>query len=206
MMALIRADNLHSRLVFWLKIALPLVALALLATLFLFGRPIRPEDAIPYASTDITDRAKDPRVTEPVFASMTSDGAALTITAAEARPGVAGTDNAGLAKDMTALMEMPDGSSAQVTAPLVQMDRPSQRAILTGGVQIVTSNGYTAVMPGLSVDTTQTDLVSLGPVDATGPPGKLHAQTLHLGVGALGGYELKFTGGVTLVYLPKGGL
>ena len=58
-MALIRADNLHSRLVFWLKIALPLVALALLATLFLFGRPIRPEDAIPYASTDITDRAKD---------------------------------------------------------------------------------------------------------------------------------------------------
>jgi lipopolysaccharide export system protein LptC len=77
MMALTRADNLHSRLVFWLKIALPLVALALLATLFLFGRPIRPEDAIPYASTDITDRAKDPRVTEPVFASMTSDGAAL---------------------------------------------------------------------------------------------------------------------------------
>ena len=206
MMALIRADNLHSRLVFWLKIALPLVALALLATLFLFGRPIRPEDAIPYASTDITDRAKDPRVTEPVFASMTSDGAALTITAAEARPGVAGTDNAGLAKDMTALMAMPDGSSAQVTAPLVQMDRPSQRAILTGGVQIVTSNGYTAVMTGLSVDTTQTDLVSLGPVDATGPPGKLHAQTLHLGVGASGGYELKFTGGVTLVYLPKGGL
>jgi len=107
---------------------------------------------------------------------------------------------------MIALMEMPDGSSAQVTAALVQMDRPSQRAILTGGVQIVTSNGYEAVMLGMSVDTTQTDLVSLGPVDATGPPGKLHAQTLHLGVGASGGYELKFTGGVTLVYLPKGGL
>ena len=205
-MALARADNLHSRLVFWLKIVLPLTALALLATLFLFGRPISPEDAIPYANTDITDRVKDPRVTSPVFAGMTEDGAALTITAAEARPGAAGTDNAGLARAMSALMELPDGSTAQVTAPLVQMDRASQRAVLSGGVKIVTSGGYTALMPGMSVATTQTDLTSLGAVDATGPPGKLHAQAMHLGVAALGGYELNFTGGVTLVYLPKGGL
>ena len=205
-MALARADNFHSRLVFWLKIVLPLAALALLATLFLFGRPISPEDAIPYASTDITDRVKDPRVTSPVFAGMTEDGAALTITAAEARPGAAGSDNAGLARAMSALMELPDGSTAQVTAPLVQIDRTSQRAVLSGGVKIVTSGGYTALMPGMSVATTQTDLTSLGPVDATGPLGKLHAETMHLGLAASGGYELNFTGGVTLVYLPKGGL
>lgn len=205
-MALARADNFHSRLVFWLKIVLPLAALALLATLFLFGRPISPEDAIPYASTDITDRVKDPRVTSPVFAGMTEDGAALTITAAEARPGAAGSDNAGLARAMSALMELPDGSTVEVTAPLVQIDRTSQRAVLSGGVKIVTSGGYTALMPGMSVATTQTDLTSLGPVDATGPLGKLHAETMHLGLAASGGYELNFTGGVTLVYLPKGGL
>ena len=205
-MALAAADNLHSRLVFWLKIVLPLAALALLATLFLFGRPISPEDAIPYASADMTDRVKDPRVTRPVFAGMTSDGAALTISATEARLGAEGTDSAGLATSMSALMEMPDGSTAQITAPLVQMDRATQRAVLTGGVQIITSNGYRAVMSGMSVATTQTDLTSLGPVDAEGPPGKLHAGAMHLGLGPSGGYDLNFTGSVTLVYLPKGGL
>jgi lipopolysaccharide export system protein LptC len=205
-MALARADNFHSRLVFWLKIVLPLAALALLATLFLFGRPISPEDAIPYASTDITDRVKDPRVTSPVFAAMTNDGAALTITAAEARPGAVGSGTAGLARAMVALMELPDGSTAEVTAPLVQMESAAKRAILTGGVKIVTSSGYTALMPGMSVATTQADLTSLGPVNAEGPPGKLHAETMHLGLAASGGYQLDFTGGVTLVYLPKGGL
>lgn len=205
-MAMAGADNLHSRLVFWLKIVLPLAALGLLATLFLFGRPIRPEDAIPYASTDIIDRVKEPRVTSPVFASMTQDGAALTITAAEARPGTSGTDNAGQAQNVLAKMDMPDGSTAQITAPQMQMERASQRAILTGGVKIVTSNGYTATMPGLSVATIQTDVTSLGPVDAAGPLGTLQAQAMHLGAAPSGGYQLDFTGGVTLVYLPKGGL
>jgi lipopolysaccharide export system protein LptC len=101
---------------------------------------------------------------------------------------------------------MPDGSTAQVTAPLVQMESAAKRAILSGGVKIVTSSGYAAVMPGMSVATTQTDLTSLGPVDAQGPLGKLHAQTMHLGLASAGGYQLDFTGGVTLVYLPKGGL
>ncbi len=205
-MALAAADNFHSRLVFWLKIVLPLVALGLLATLFLFGRPISPEDAIPYASTDITDRVKEPRVTSPVFASMTQDGTALTIMAQEARPGAAGSNIAGQAQAMSALMEMPDGSNAQITAPLMQMARASQTATLSGGVKIVTSGGYTAVMAGMLVATTKTDVTSLGPVDATGPPGKLHAQAMHLGAAPSGGYQLDFTGGVTLVYLPKGGL
>lgn len=205
-MALALADNFHSRLVFWLKIVLPLVALALLATLFLFGRPISPEDAIPYATTDITDRIKDPRVTGPVFAGMTADGAALTITAAEARPGAAGSDTAGVAHGMSALMEMPDGSSAQVSAPLVQMESSTPRAVLTGGVKIITSTGYLVTAPGLSVATSHTDLNSLGPVYAEGPPGKLQAQAMHLGLGPSGGYELTFTGSVTLVYLPNGGM
>ena len=206
MMAVLGTDNVHSRVVYWLKIVMPLAALALLATLFLFGRPIRPEDAIPYASTDITDRVKDPRVTDPVFASMTADGAALTITAAEARPGVAGTDNAGQARTVAALIEMPDTSTAQVTAPLVQIDSATQQAILTGGVKIVTSTGYTAAMSGMAVSMIRTDLASLGPVKAEGPPGKLDAGAMHLGLGPLGGYQLDFTGGVTLVYLPKKGL
>ena len=55
-----RHDNLHSRLVYWLKITLPLVALMILSSVFLLSRSIRPEDAIPFAEVDIADRVTPP--------------------------------------------------------------------------------------------------------------------------------------------------
>lgn len=205
-MALAHADNPHSRLVFWLKIVMPLAALALLATLFLFGRAVGPEDAIPYASTDITARVKQPRVTSPVFAGMTADGAALTIKAAEARPGVAGSDNAGSALDLSALIEMPGGSTATMTAGAARLDQAAKQAILTGGVNLHSSTGYTVTTDGMSVTLDQTNVTSLGPVVGKGPAGIINAQRMHLGQEPSGGYVLDFTGGVTLVYTPKGDL
>ena len=205
-MALAWADNFHSRLVFWLKILLPLAALALLATLFLFGRNVRPEDAIPYADTDIADRVKEPRLTGAAFAGMTKDGAALTIKAADARPGVAGSSNAGSATDLSALIQMPGGSSATLQAGAGRMDQAAKQAILTGGVTLTSSNGYTVKTEGVSVALDQTDVTSLGPVSGAGPAGTITAQGMHLGREPSGGYLLDFTGGVTLVYTPTGGL
>ncbi len=205
-MALAPADNLHSKLVLWLKIILPLAALGLLATLFLFGRAVSPEDAIPYASSNIADLVKEPRVTTPVFAGMTADGAALTIRADEARPGVAGSANAGSATDMSGLIEMPGGSTATMTAKVARMDQTARQAILTGGVNLASSTGYTVVTDGMSVALDETDVTSLAPVVANGPAGTIHAQGMHLGQEPSGGYVLDFTGGVTLVYTPNGGL
>lgn len=204
-MVLARVD-LHSRLVFWLKILLPLAALALLATLFLFGRPIRPEDAIPYASTDIADRVKEPRVTNPAFAGMTSDGSALTIKAAEARPGVAGTTDAGSAKDVSALLAMPGGATATMTSGAARMDEAAHEAVLTGGVQLHASAGYDVTAGGMTVGLNETDVTSLGAVTATGPAVRIEAGGMHLGREPSGGYLLDFTGGVRLIYTPPGGL
>ena len=70
----------HSRLVGWLKVALPLTALALLSTLFLVARKIDPEAALPYAEVDVAERIREPRMTAPTYAGVTEDGATLTIT------------------------------------------------------------------------------------------------------------------------------
>ncbi len=200
------ADNFHSRLVFWLKILMPLAALGLLATLFLFGRNVRPEDAIPYSSTDIADRVKEPRLTAPAFSGMTNDGAALTIKAGEARPGVAGSLNAGSATDLSALIEMPDGATAKVKAGAGRLDQAAHQAILTGGVTLITSNGYTVQTEGVNLALNETEVTSLGPVTGSGPAGRIAAGGVHLGQEPSGGYLLDFTGGVTLIYTPKGGL
>ncbi|MBI1169855.1 hypothetical protein GC209_00510 [bacterium] len=201
-----RAGNLHSRLVFWLKILLPLAALGLLATLFLFGHTVRPEDAIPYADGSIAERVKEPRLTDATFAGVTRDGSALKITAADARPGVAGTTNAGTASDVHARIEMSDGSSATIQSARAQMDDASRTALLQGGVTMVSSTDYVVKTSGMRVALDQTDVTSLGPVTGVGPAGTFEAQKMHLSRGPSGGYVLDFTGGVQLVYTPKGGL
>jgi len=205
-MAVARADNFHSRLVFWLKIVLPLAALALLATLFLFGRNVSPEDAIPYADSTIADRVKEPRLTGAIFAGMTNDGASLKIAAADARPGVAGSTNAGSASELNALIEMPDGSSATMLAGSAQLDQANRLAVLNGGVTLTSSTKYVVKTVGMTVALDETDVTSLGPVTGVGPAGTFAAQKMHLGRAASGGYLLDFAGGVQLVYTPNGGL
>ena len=98
-------DNLHSRLVAVLKVALPLIALGILSSLFLLSGRIDPEDAIPYAEVDVAARLREPRMTDAGFAGVTADGAALTLNAAEAKPGAAG----GSAKTVLGRLETSDG-------------------------------------------------------------------------------------------------
>lgn len=199
------SDNLHSRLVLWLKIVLPLVALALLATLFLLGRTVRPEDAIPYATVDVADRLREPRLTQPTYAGLTADGAALTIKAAEARPGTPGSSDAGQAKALSALLEMPLGGTAAMMAGAGRLDAAAGQVVLTDGVSLTTSTGYRLTMPGVTVGLNQTDVTSLGAVLASGPLGRVEAGAMHLGQDPAGGYILDFTQGVRLIYLPPKG-
>ena len=103
----------HSRLVGWLKVALPLLALAILSTLFLVARTIDPEAAIPYAEVDIAERIREPRMTAPAYAGVTKDGATLTLTADEARPEAEGD---GSAVKVHAQLATPDGARTALTA------------------------------------------------------------------------------------------
>lgn len=205
-MPMAQFDNLHSQLVFWLKVLLPLMALALLATLFLFGRQVRPEDAIPYADATAAAAAKEPRLTDATYVGMTSDGAAISIKSADARPGVAGTSNAGTATDLSSLIDLPGGSHVTMTAGAGRLDQAAGQAILTQNVHLSSTNGYVVDTPGMSVALAQTDVTSLGAVAAKGPGVTLNAKAMHIGQDPSGGYVMDFTGGVTLIYSPRGGL
>lgn len=58
----------HSRLVGWLKVALPLFALAILSSLFLVARGIDPDGALTLSEADLADRLREPRITAPAYA------------------------------------------------------------------------------------------------------------------------------------------
>ena len=81
-----RGDNLHTRLVNWAKIILPLVALGLLSTVFLMSRKADISDTIPFAEVDLAQRAHDQGATNPSFAGVASGGEQILFRAASVRP------------------------------------------------------------------------------------------------------------------------
>ena len=198
----------HSRMVAWLKIALPLAALVILSTLFLLADRIDPDAALPYAQVDVEDRVRAPRMTAPSYAGTTADGAALTLTATEARPASDATQ--AVAQGLALRLDTPDGGRTDLTAASAVIDDATSRLFLSGGVEIVTSTGYRITTDAMTANLDRSGLESPGPVQATGPAGTLVADKFTLGQDnqtpgqAPGGYLLVFKGGVRLLYQPGG--
>lgn len=198
-----RVDR-HTRLVGWLKVALPLTALAILSTLFLVARRIDPEAALPYAEVDVEDLAREPRMTAPTYAGTTEDGAALTLSASEARPAAEGTPAkaAGLRLELAT----PDGGQTELLAAEAVMDDATRQVLLSGGVVLTTSSGYRLETAEVAAKLDRTGLESRAPVVATGPAGEIRAESMVLSQDnrTPGAYVLVFKGGVRLVYQPGG--
>lgn len=198
------AIDRHTQVVGWLKVALPLLALAILSTLFLLSDQIDPDAALPYAEVDVEDRAREPRMTAPTYAGTTSDGASLTLSAEEARPAAEGApaQAQGLRMDLAT----PDGAVTELRAAAAVMDQEAREIVLSGGVTVTTSSGYRLETAELAAKLDRSSLASRAPVVATGPVGELQAGGMELGQDnrTPGAYLLVFNKGVRLVYRPGG--
>lgn len=196
------SENLHSKLVVWAKVTLPLLALTLLATLFLFARQIDPTDAIPYAEVDVEERARKPRLTQPTYAGVTADGSALSLSANEARPDP--STGATSAIGIVGRMQTPDGATTDLAAASAMLDATAGLMTLKGGVAITTSSGYSIISDALIADLDQTGLSSPGPVTATSPMGTISADEMLLSQDPKipAAYLLVFKGRVKMLYNP----
>jgi lipopolysaccharide export system protein LptC len=192
----------YSRVVAWLKILLPLPALALLPTLFLFSRSIDPEQSIPFADVDVKQLAREPRITAPEFSGMTADGAAITISASTAKADPTNLETATIDR-LVAELQTPDG--AEVTA---QADKgaieDARVARLAGNVHIQTSSGYRISTEELVSDLDKTLITSGGAVVATGPLGEIKAGQMIVSLqNRTGTSMLVFKNGIKVLYDPK---
>jgi len=195
-------DNLHSRMVGILKVALPLTALGILSTLFLFSGKIDPEDAIPYAEVDVADRLRTPRMTDAGFSGVTADGASLMLTAADAKPEDA--TGGAAARIVLGTLETSDGAKTELAAAAVDVDTAAHMIELSDGVELRSSAGMVIATLGLGIATDRTFAQSRGAVTATGPLGQLSAQEMQLTAqdGVANSYQLVFNGDVRLLYQP----
>ena len=195
-------NDTHTRVVGWLKVILPLAALAILSTLFLVADRIDPDDALPYAEVDVEDLAREPRMTAPTYAGTTEDGSALTLSADEARPAAEGS--AAQAARLRLELATPDGGRTELVAAEARMDDTTRQVVLSGGVTLTTSTGYRLETAEVAAKLDRTWLESRAPVTATGPAGEISAAGMVLSQDnrTPGAYVLVFKGGVRLVYQP----
>ncbi len=199
-----RFDRRHSRLVWALKVALPLTALALLSMVFLFAETVDPTRAIPLAEIDVEERARDPRVSGASFAGVTDGGAALRITAETAR-----TDPGAVlrleASGLTLALEGPLGGRVTARADSGAIDRGDGYFEMTGAIELTATPGYRLESERITGALDRTWLSSPGPIAGQAPAGELQAGALRVtqNPGERGSQRLVFMGGVRLLYQPQ---
>ncbi len=192
---------MYSRLIAWLKILLPLGALALLSTIFLYSRGPDPIATIP-----VLTGGADPTLTEqigsPFYAGTTENGQGLTLAARQAR--FSDPDNSGLiADDLRAVIDIRDGNRIVIDATVGQMDE-GDRLRLRDGVVLDSSSGYTVRTDGLDAEIDRVAIESTSDVEAVGPGLTLSAGKLRVEENATTqDIQLLFTDGVKLIYIPQ---
>lgn len=198
------SDTAYSRLVSWLKIILPLTALAILSTLFLLARTPDIEQAIPYADVDVEALAREPRMTRPDFSGMAPDGTALQMTAASARPD---PDDPGLfhAETLDGQIDTPEGTRIRMRAISARVDTAQGTATLAGDVILETSTGYAVRTEEFTARLDATRSETAGPVDVMTPFGHMTAGRFAVTRDAdtPDSHVLVFSQGVDLLYDPR---
>ncbi len=195
------ADNAYSRFVQIIKVALPLIALGLLSTLFLFSRSIDPADAIPFSDIDVAQIAEEQSLAAPKFSGVTSDGSTISLRAEAARPDL--TDPR-LLKVTNVIADILTSSGTQIAvlSDEALYDGAGDTLELLGRVRVNTSTGFELRTDAIIADLAHTGLVTEGPVSGFSPAGTLEAGRMQM-TSAEGSQVLVFKDGVKLVYEPN---
>ena len=192
----------YSRMVAYLKVILPLAALALLSTLFLLSGGGDREATLPFARQEIEERVRGQQITAPFFSGTTDDGDEITISAALARPG--GSGGLAEAKVLSAQMKMAQGGQIALRSDSGTVDPATDAARFDGAVEITTSTGYVVRTDRLDADIGSFHASTPGEVRATGPVGELTAGQMDIAPKNPGGpVHMVFKGGVKLIYDPQ---
>lgn len=195
------AADPYSRLIAFLKVALPLVALGILSTVFLVSSRIEPGESIPFAEGEVAERIRGQQVTAPLFSGVTNGGDRIAFSAEEI---VTAQDRTNAARNPVAQLDFAGGGSVRLEAERGDIDVDRDVAHMSGDVVIESTNGYVMRSDRITSRLSLLDILAPGEVTADGPAGALRAGSMRIGDGDGGGrVQFLFTDGVKLVYDPK---
>ena len=198
---MVEDSNVHSRIVGWLKIILPLMALGLLSTLFLFARQTGPGPSIPFS--EINAIAEEQLISAPRFSGVAQDGSIIELSAQSAKPEEGDLNRLTITRPRLKLNAL-DGTELRIFAGVGQIDNEAQTAALDGLARLETSSGYTMETSGLTANLQTGEVTSNGALEIMAPFGSVTAGRVAIVVSRDGeGQQMRFTDGVKLLYDPS---
>ena len=196
--------NLYSYFVTFAKITLPMVAIGLLASLFLFANGSNETTSIPYSDVELDEIIMGQRLAAPNYRGVLTDGSALSMNAVQAQPDaeIKGRING---EEIIARVSEKSGVRTVLTAPEGYFNENNHTATTLGGTLIRRSDGFQAITEGITVEIEENAVRSHGRIEVRGPRVFLEAGQAHLNQGASGpGSEVMvFSEGVKLIYGPR---
>jgi lipopolysaccharide export system protein LptC len=195
-----RPSGAYSQVVAWLKILLPLAALALMSTMFLLSRGASLSDQVPIEAAFNQDGTVAQGVGAPYYSSVTGSGDRVTLMAQTAYPM---EDGSITADQLDARIQFADGSRLFLDALNATVEDGADLLTMTGGVRIESSVGYVMTTNAMTSALNQIEAETHGAVQGTGPAGTLEAGKMQIRPSENGeDVQILFTGGVKLVYQP----
>lgn len=192
----------YSKVITWLKVLLPLAALALLSTMFLFAQSVAPTSTIPFAQIELEDRINDQQITAPFLAGKTTSGYDIEVTADAAKPDPE-NPNLSLVSRLHANIALNDLQSVELSSGAGRIDGKALTADFYDGVRVTSSHGYEIQSSALTLNLDQGTATSETEVTGIGPVGRFRAGSMELTAKSdTSDGRFLFTNGVQLLYTP----
>lgn len=176
-----RSARRHSRLVRFLRVALPLAVVFVFAviTLMTYFNPLRSLTRLPANVGSMVVRGSKITMEQPKLSGFTRDARAYNITADSAAQDLTKPDIIELSK-IRAQVEMKDKSTVRMSALQGTYNSKSEMLELRRNIRLNTTNGYTGLLSEATVDIKKGDVVSERPVRLKMLQGTLDANRLQI--------------------------
>lgn len=198
-----QGPGLHTRIVAILKVGLPLIAAAMLLSIFLIQPDGDQGGEIIFSEADLDQLGQGLQISNPTFTGTTRAGDRFRFTADLVQPDAAPPTRASIT-NLAGEINFADGQRLDVKAQGGELEIASQILELAGDVRLHGATGYDLAADRLSIDLAKGVIEGSDEVETTGPFGNIASGTLRI---APSGAEkdirlFSFGNGVRVIYDP----
>lgn len=196
-----QSTHKYTRFVSFLKIVLPLIGIALLATVFLFTRDNSIEGGLRFSKADLESLETGISITNPRFSGSNVQGDTYDFSAKLVLPDAPKPTKL-LVSGMSGEISFVRGNRVELSAQQATIEIAKQTLQFTDGVNLVFSNGLRINTQSIMADLAAGEITTGDTITASSPMGNIEAGNLRVETLVVEGNEEKrmiwFENGVKL--------
>jgi len=169
----------HTRVVAVAKIALPLIGVGLMATMFLVTGEVDFQGGLQLSDVTLDLAHEGMQITNPELVGANLDGDRFRVEAEQVFPDSPLMETV-IAERVQAEIAFATGQSAEITAGAATINTVERKVSFADGARMTTSDGYAFDVTSLDIDLDAGTVRSDDPSQAEGPPGEISAGRLDM--------------------------